>query len=164
MQAPLRTHTLYHGSPDTNITVLEPREESPGHKLPGKYLFATQHPELAAMFLAPKLAPMQMSKFHNNFVLIAQCTEQVYKTADKGGAIYELPAESFQQGPSDMPEVEWYSAEPVRPLSKQLFVSSLEAMQGCGVKVYFVDVETYAAIQAAPDHGWATLQSLTPTI
>lgn len=90
----MKPKTLYHGSPDTTIEILEPREESPGHKLPGKYIFAAQHKESAAMFLAPKVAPMQMSQFKNTYVHIAQCAEQGHREADNGDAIYEPPSRS----------------------------------------------------------------------
>jgi len=157
----MKLKALYHGSPNTAIEVLEPREENPGHRLRGKYVFATQHKELAAMFLAPKVAPMQMSKFGEQYVLIAQCTEQDYRKADTGGAVYELPSDTFQQGSTDMPEIEWFSSEPIRPKHREVYASSLSAMEQCGVKIYFVDDVTYAAIQTAADHGWDILQSLS---
>jgi hypothetical protein len=157
----MKPNVLYHGSPNTAIEILEPREESPGHKLPGKYVFATQHKELAAMFLAPKVAPMQMSQFGSQYILIAQCTDQTYKSADQGGAIYELPPITFQQGPTDMPDIEWFSNTSVKPSNKEAFITSLDAMQKCDVKVYFVDADTYNAIQKAEDHGWDVLQSLS---
>jgi hypothetical protein len=158
----MKPNVLYHGSPNQDIAILEPSEESLGHKLPGEYVFATQYKELAVMFLAPKVAPMQMSQFGKHYILIAQCTEQVYRNADKAGAIYELPSDSFQQGGTDMPEVEWYSSEPIRPKHRDVYASSLDAMDQCGVKVYFVNETTYTAIQNAEDHGWGILQSLSP--
>lgn len=155
--AGMKPAALYHGSPRKDLTLLEPREESPGHKLPGTYVFATQHKELAAMFLAPKVAPMQISKFDETYLLVANCTEQAFRAADQGGAIYVIPADTFQKGDSDMPKVEWFSLETVHPSSKELFTSSLDAMQQYGVKVYFADDVTYAAIQHAEDHGWQLL-------
>ena len=114
------------------------------------------------MFLAPKVAPMQMSQFHDTYSLIVNGTQSDFQVADHGGAIYELPAATFQQGPSDMPEIEWFSKQAVHPRHTEVFPSSLTAMHHYGVNVYFVDAATYAAIQAAADHGWQILQSLTP--
>jgi hypothetical protein len=154
---------LYHGSPNANINILEPREESPGHMLPGKYVFATQYKEMAVMFLAPKAGPMQMSQFNDTYVLIACCPEQEFKKTDHGGAIYELPSGSFKNdAPTDMPEIEWFSSEAVRPTRSEVYISCLDAMEQCGIKVYFVDPLTYKKIQCADDHGWDILQSSSP--
>lgn len=157
----MKPKVLYHGSPNIDIDVLEPREESPGHAVPGKYVFASQHKELAAMFLAPKVAPMQISQFGEEYILIANCTEQAYKNADKGGTIYALPAATFQKGATDMPDVEWFSSKPVRSSNKETYTSSLDAMHKCNVRVYFVDDATYTAVQTADDYGWGILQSLS---
>lgn len=47
-------------------------------------------------------------------------------------------------------------------VDKEEYESGLRAMLENGVKVYFVDRETFDAIKQSDDHGFEIIQSLTP--
>lgn len=49
---------------------------------------------------------------------------------------------------------------PVKTIGKKIFESGLQAQLDAGVQVYFVDEETYQAIEDSEDHGLAIIRSL----
>lgn len=142
---------LYHASHNTDIDELEPRNHSPRFEGEQDLVFATEHIALAAMFLSPKGIPTEVSVFGDRYVIFINSSESEYKMADKGGAIYSLPSTTFETDMTiGMGENEWVSKVSVKPLSKIVFDSSIEAMNKHGVECYFVSDDTMKVIRADP--------------
>jgi hypothetical protein len=142
---------LYHASSDTKIIEFEPRNESPRYSGEVDLVFATPHPELAAMFLAPKDIAVEISIYDDKYVIFINSTEEEYQSKDKGGAIYILPNDTFETDSiHGMAELEWVSKVPVRPDSKTIFTTSLDAMDKYNVERYFVSEDIFKQIQQDP--------------
>lgn len=142
---------LYHASPKINVDKLEPRNEFPRFTGENNLVFATEHLTLAAMFLTPRDIPIEISVYGEKYVIFINADEAEYALKDEGGAIYTLPSATFEVDPSiGMGTNEWSSKLPVRPISKTIFKSSIEAMDFYGVTRYFVDDVTMKKIRANP--------------
>ncbi|MEJ0073504.1 MAG: hypothetical protein WDN27_05525 [Candidatus Saccharibacteria bacterium] len=76
---------LYHGSTQQGLRTLEPREDPQNEQLTGKFVFATQHEAVAAMYLSPKGFPTIISRFGDVFTIVVQADITDYEQADKGG-------------------------------------------------------------------------------
>ena len=130
----------------------------------GDYVFATPDKRVAAMYLAPKSGgTILINTFDGEPYAIINNNVETFKKVDKGGSIYTVPAESFkptiQEG---LEETERISKVPVRPIGSQDYPTSLEAMSGMGVHVYFVDNQTFDRIMSAKDHGLSIIRTLHP--
>lgn len=158
--------TLYHASTNREIQLLEPRED--GARFPGEgpLVFATPYKHVAAMFLPPKNGgSVEISIFDEKPVIVICSNPNSFCRLDGGGAIYELPTDTFTSDASiGMRETEWTSLLPVKPLSKTVYETSLDAMNETGVAVYFVDTKTFANIQNSGNHGFAIISSLIPFV
>lgn len=156
--------TLYHASANPDITEFEPREESSRYPGEGPLVFATPDKRVAAMFLAPKDGGLaEISKFDEDAVLVIQNSADNFIAHDKGGAIYVLPSDTFTTDNSiGMQETEWVSKEAVKPISKEIYTTSIDAMRSMGVKLYFVDARIMNMVRNSSDHGMALLRSLPP--
>lgn len=89
--------------------------------------------------------------------------EERFRSLDTGGVIYSLPNDTFETNPEKgLRELEWTSREPVVPIEKEIVPSALEDMVKQGVKVFFVDKETWDQIQTSSDHGESIVKSLEP--
>jgi hypothetical protein len=142
---------LYHASHDTNIVEFEPRNESPRYIGEVDLVFATPHPGIAAMFLAPKDIPIEISVYGDKYVAFINSNEQEYALKDKGGAIYTLPVDTFETDQKNgMGEAEWVSKVPVKPITTIIFKSSLEAMHSYGVEKHFVSDAVFEEIRKDP--------------
>lgn len=157
---------LYHASTSANIELFEPREESPRYPGEGPLVFATPDKRVAAMFLAPKDGgSAEICKFNDEVIVVVQNSADDFIAHDKGGAIYALPADTFTTDASvGMSETEWVSNQPVKPIAKELFNTSIDAMKLMGVKLYFVDERTMTEIRESKDHGLSLLRSLSAYI
>jgi hypothetical protein len=144
---------LYHASHDTTIDEFEPRNNFPRFEGEGNLVFATQYVQLAAMFLSPLDIPTEISVYGDRYVIFINADEAEYIQKDKGGAIYSFSSVQFEVDPTiGMGESEWTSIEPVRPISKTIYATSIEAMDMYGIERYFVDTVTMERIQADPAH------------
>ncbi len=146
-----RPKELYHASTVVDVEVFEPRNEYPRYPGEPNLVFATPHKALAAMFLAPDDFAKEIAVYGDRYVIFINGTEENHKAADRAGAIYTLPVETFETDASrGMGEVEWYSEVAVRPISKMVYKSSIEAMDELGVERYYVNDEVFRKIQANP--------------
>jgi hypothetical protein len=147
----VKPELLYHASPSKDLTIIQPRNEFPRFDSEQDLVFATQHLAVAAMFLAPRSIPTEMSIFGDRYILFIEATEDAYKAVDTGGAIYTLPSTSFSTNPNvGMGENEWTSSVAVTPITKQLFATSLEAIMLQDAEYYFVSPADMKIIQSNP--------------
>jgi len=136
---------FYHASQNRSITELSPRAESVRSEEEGPVVFGAKDKEFATMFMVPSDDRWTMkSRFNGTYVQIISDRER-FQEADKGGAIYHLPPESFENDPTKgvKGNVEWTSKIAVKPASVEYYDSGLQAMLDAVVQVYFVDQETF---------------------
>lgn len=154
---------LYHGSANQNIVVFEPRNESVRDTKEGEVVFGTDSQAVASKFIVPSNDSWsQLSRFDESHVAIYSDKER-FRKADKGGAIYKLPSDSFIINPKFTKSSQEYTSKiSVIPISKEVFNTGLEAMLKYNVKVYFVNSEQFLAFKNASDHGWKIIKSLIP--
>lgn len=135
---------LYHASQNKNLTAAEPKRTLSKDIYIGDFVFATTDKFLATMYLATKgYATLLGSQDEQpNIVICADAND--YLTHDQGGAIYELPSDSFTESPQkELSDYELVSLIPVKPLNKTVYDKSLDAMQDSGIVVRFVDKQTF---------------------
>lgn len=146
-----RPPKLFHASPLTDITEFEPRNEYPRYDGEGALVFATPHPEVAAMFLSPRDIQTEIAVYGDRYVIFINTDEETYRKQDHGGAIYSLPVETFNTDTEHgMGDTEWYSDMPVKPIEKTIYVSSIEAMDEFNVERFYVDTVTFEKIKSDP--------------
>lgn len=144
---------LYHASSCINISEFEPRNESPRYQGEVNLVFATPYLGVAAMFLVSRDIPTEISIYGDKYVVFINSSEADYSLKDKGGAIYILPTDTFETDSiNGMGEIEWVSKVSVRPISKEIFETSMKAMDKYDVDRYFVSDATFQQIQADPAH------------
>lgn len=155
----LKPAMLYHASPNRDIQQFEPRTETQRDPLEGPVVFATPSKEIATQFLVPTDDSWARGGvFHVGEVY---SPEQVYffaigdrnrfMSTDHGGAVYELPVESFTTDPEKgLGDLEWVSTQSVQPIGKLEYESGLEAMVDAGVQVYFLSKEDYQTYCETP--------------
>jgi hypothetical protein len=145
---------LYHSSPNTAIVEFEPQNEFPRYEGEVNLVFATPHLAVAAMFLIPRHIPTEISVYGDTYVAFINSNEADYSLSDNGGAIYSLPVDTFETDAVDgMGEIEWVSNVPVKPLFKEVFKTSIEAMNKYNVVRYFVSEATLKKIQENTANG-----------
>lgn len=143
---------LYHASPDKSLAVIEPKRTLSKDKYIGDYVFATEDPRLAAMYLASKGTALLMNVKSSPFSIVINANEQDYLASDKGGAVYKVPAATFEKTPqAGLEDSERISKVSTMPLEKKVYSSSIEAIQEAGVKIYFVDSKTFTNLLNNPD-------------
>ena len=152
---------MYHASPEKDISEFEPRNEFPRYEGEDNLVFATPYKEVAAMFLVPKNIPTEISKYGDTYVLFVNGTEDEFNSLDKGGAIYELPADSFETNKDlGMGDTEWVSKWPVRPISKTLYNLTAEALRENDIRIYFLNDDIFAKVKANPSNGLDIIKNL----
>lgn len=161
---------LYHGSPYKDLEVISPRNKKVRDPLEGKVVFATEGKMFASTFIVPaddswsiKTAFSSGTEGPHGELVTEQYAiyddRDRFMKLDAGGAIYTLPSETFYLH-SEYDAREWTSREPVRPVSKEVFDSGLNAMLKYGVNVCFVDKDTIRRIRDADDHGYGIIMKL----
>lgn len=136
--------TLYHASPQTDLTEIAPQPTLSRDVYIGDFVFATADKKLAIMYLAPKGFPVLLNSQAKVPRIIACTDPSHYKSKDKGGAIYELPDNSFQPSPqAGLEDYEFVSSVGVVPQAKSVYRTSLSAMKDAGIAVYFVDRKVF---------------------
>lgn len=156
----MKPPTLYHASENRKIELLEPREESVRDKNEGPVVFATSDKAEASKFLVPSddtwTRKMRFGDVHVHII----ADKKRYKEADKGGTIYHLKPDTFENDLTKGTRTEWISKVPVKPYEKEEYSSGLQAQLDNGVQVYFVDWETFDQITKAEDRGVSILKGL----
>ncbi len=151
---------LYHASLNRNIEVFEPRAEHVRDINEGRVVFATPNKAYASCFIVENDGSwVQISGFNDVRVVIIS-SESRFRKQDRGGAIYELPVDTFVHEIRGGAKDEWTSRVPVKPISKTVYDSGLKAMLELSVQVYFVDKKTFKSIYNAKDHGISILRTL----
>jgi len=157
----MKPKILYHASSNRNIKEFEPRAESVRDPNEGPVVFATPNKADATKFLVSTSDEWTaLGAFGGvSFAIISD--KKRFEKADKGGAIYSLPSDTFDFDPEKgTGDKEWTSREKVKPLSKEEYESGLEAMIDHGIQVFFVDKETSEKIQKSNDHGNKIIRGL----
>ncbi|MFA6536464.1 MAG: hypothetical protein WC250_00440 [Candidatus Paceibacterota bacterium] len=150
---------LYHGSAHKHIEELEPRNESVRDPGEGPVVFATQELALATIFMAAGVVESGKSGDVPYAVIVG--TKEIFKRDDNGGHVYILPSASFEKDPNKgLGEYEWTSKKKIKPDKKIEYSSTLDAMVGKGVQVYFVDKDVHERIRESNDHGLEILKGL----
>jgi hypothetical protein len=159
---------LYHGSANRQISEFKPTAKYVRDRAEGPVIFATPEFAFATCFLVETNDSwVNIGRFSENgtndplHVIIS--SRERFVELDHGGAVYSLPPDSFTYDKNlGMGDTEWISKVSVKPTGKQEYRSGLRAMIDAGVRVYFVDTDTFLAIQKAADDGRSILDSLTP--
>lgn len=148
---------LYHASRNRSIDIFEPRAESVRDLNEGPVVFATSDKTLASMFIVPTDDTWTSKGLYSGVHCFVCSDELRFKGLDKGGAIYTLPPDTFDNDPDKgLGTREWTSKLPVRPLRKEVYESGLEVMINKGVQIYFLDQQQFQKFQKlkrSPDHG-----------
>jgi len=160
---PEKPPVLFHASRNQDIDVFEPRAEKTRDENEGPQVFGTPSRAMASIFLVESDDSWVESGAMDGVPYIVISDEERYKNLDTGGVIYSLPNDTFENDPEKgLRELEWTSSEPVVPSEKEFVSSALEDMVEQGVKVFFVDKETWEEIKNAPDGGESMVKSLKP--
>lgn len=131
---------LYHASTNKNLTRIKPQRTLSKDKYIGDYVFATSDKKLAAMYLATRGVPTLMNTKSSSprILIFAESTEYIRR--DIGGAIYQVPRDSFKKTPqTELEDSELVSEVEVKPIRKKVYSSSISALQEAGIDIYFVD-------------------------
>lgn len=83
-----------------------------------------------------------------------------YEKADKGGTIYHLSPNTFENDKTKRTGTEWTSKVAARPYKKEDCESGLQSQLENGVQVFFVDKGTFDTISKAEDHGFSIIRNL----
>jgi len=163
MPKPERPTVLYHASRNVGIEAFEPRALKVRDRNEGPRVFATPSRAVASMFLIESDDSWVKSGVEDGVPYMVISDESRYRALDTGGVVYSLPAITFENDPDKgLGEFEWTSAEPVVPNEKESVPSALVDMLAHGVQVYFVNTETFHAIEQSDDYGWSIRHNLTP--
>lgn len=142
---------LYHASRKKKIPIIKPQRTLSNNKYIGDFVFATTNRKLAVMYLTPKGFPTLMNPSEKNANIVICAQEKEFIEYDQGGAIYELPVESFNPSPQKgLSEYEMVSQQPVRPLNEVDFNSAITALISAGVTIRFTDEATFKTLIRHP--------------
>lgn len=160
----MKPAVLYHASSNKNIKILEPKAESFRDSDEGPVIFATPDKGYASCFLVgTNDSWTQIGRWGGedtawNMII---SDEKRFKKLDVGGAIYELPADSFycdlNKGTG---KSEWVSKISVKPIKKETCESGLKEMLKNGVNVFFVSKMIFYRMKVSKDHGYTILKNL----
>ncbi len=160
---PEKPLVLYHACRSGDIDIFESRIGKRRDENEGAQIFATPSKAMATIFLVDTDDSWTQSGSVDGKPYIIISDEQRFRTLDTGGYIYSLPSKSFESDlEKGLRELEYTSTEPVTPTEQEFVASALQAMIDNGVKVYFVDKDTWDAIQTSDDHGEAIVKNLSP--
>ena len=140
----MHPNALFHGSTFTNIDIIKPK--SVGSRCKGKpIVFATHQIALASLFMLNHEGKFACGRLPNDEIFYLTDDKRRCIMEDHEGAIYVVPASSFFcEAYISLGVDEWISYAAIKPLSRFVFPSALDAILDFGVKVYFVDGHTYA--------------------
>lgn len=143
---------LYHASQQTNLSTIKPQRTFSNDKYIGNYVFATTNKKLALMYLVPKGIPTLMNPDdpQPNIVICSELSK--YITKDQGGAIYKLPSNDFIKSPQkELSMYEMASKQSIKPLTKNIYKNTIQALQSADIKIYFVNDATFAKLIKNPN-------------
>lgn len=154
---------VYHGSPNTDIKIFEPRAEHVRDPKEGSVVFATPSIRFASCYLfrwddswVHQSISLGNNKKPDEIYMVISDRKR-FEKLDVGGSLYLLPANQFSFNKNkNLGVYEWTSKEKVGVLSKIHFASSLEAMRIFGVMVYFLDKKQFKDYLALSDKGKRT--------
>lgn len=156
----MKPSVLYHASQNRDIDLLEPRTESVRDTNEGPVVFATPDKAEAVKFIVPSndtwTKKMRYGEIHIHII----SDRKRYEEADKGGVVYHLNPETFENDETKGSKTEWTSKTPVKPYEKEIYESGLQAQLENGVQVYFTDKETFKKIEESEDHGNSIIRNL----
>jgi hypothetical protein len=162
---PEKPPELYHASRESSIEVFKPRIGKRRDENEGAQIFATPSKAMATVFLVETDDSWTQSGAKDGVPYIIISDRERFESLDQGGTIYSLPSDSFETDTEEgLRDLEYTSEDTVKPIGKETFDSAITAMIDYGVKVYFVDKETFEKIQSAPDHGEKIVDSLEPAL
>lgn len=160
---PEKPPVLFHASRNAEISVFEPRAEKTRDRNEGPRVFATPSRAMASIFIVDSDDSWVQSGARDGLPYIVISDEERFRKLDLGGVVYSLPNDTFENDPEKgLRELEWTSTVAVIPSDKEIVPSALEDMLRHGVKVYFVDKETYQRIRDSKDHDGSILNDLKP--
>ena len=160
---PEKPRVLFHASRNQNIGIFEPRAEKTRDENEGPRVFGTPSRAMASIFLVESDDSWVQSGAVDDLPYIIISDEKRFRSLDTGGVIYSLPSDTFENDPEKgLRDLEWTSKEPVVPAEREIVPSALADMIKQGVKVFFVDKETWNQIQTSSDHGESIVKSLKP--
>lgn len=160
---PEKPPVLYHASRSGEIDIFEPRIGKRRDENEGAQVFATPSKAMATIFLVDTDDSWTQSGAMDDVPYIIISDRQRFESLDQGGYIYSLPSDSFETDlEKGLRELEYTSAESVEPNGREFVPSALQAMIENGVKVYFVDQDTWREIQESEDHGEKIVSTLIP--
>lgn len=163
MPKPEKPAFLYHASRNAGIESFEPRDGKKRDENEGAQIFATPSKAMATMFLVDTDDSWTQTGVMDGVPYIIISDKERFTSLDTGGTIYSLPSQTFETNlEKGLREMEYTSDEPVVPVDSEFVDSALNAMVEQGVKVYFVDQETFENIQAAEDLGESIVSNLVP--
>jgi hypothetical protein len=154
---------LYHGSINHDINEFTPRQGRFRDKDEGAVIFSTPDKGLAAIFLIEGHNDdwTNIGKFNGIPYVVIQSNREDYIKNDKGGTIYDFSSDDFECDQNKgMGTDEWVSRKTVKPTNKVKYDSVLNAMLENNVQVYFVDKETFKAIENSDDYGFEIIKNL----
>lgn len=151
---------LYHASTNKNVEIFEPHNKSIRDIDEGPVVFATPRIDYASCFIVKTDDSWVQISAYGDIQTIVISDRDRFEKEDKGGAIYELPSDTFVNEIRGSAKDEWTSREAVRPVGKNVFASGLDAMLEYGVQVYFVDASTWDSMKNAKDNGIGVLRRL----
>jgi len=160
---PEKPPVLYHASRNSSIKNFEPRIGKRRYEKEGPKIYATPSKAMATVFLVDTDDSWTKSGSIDGVPYIVISDKERFESLDVGGAIYSLPSDTFEDDPNiGLGELEYTSEESVTPIGYESVNSSFNTMLDNGVQVFFVDKETFRAIEDSPDHGVAIIAGLNP--
>lgn len=146
---------LYHASQNKEVEEFEPKKRGVRDPSEGPVIFASQDKAYTSMFIVKCDNAWTIKGQRDNDYFIAIADREKFEEADKGGAIYTLNSKGFITEPEQegLRSKEWVSRKNVRPVSKEIYNSGLEAMKSSGVKVFFISYDLLNEINRMFDEG-----------
>ncbi len=158
-----KPEVLYLAAKTPNISELVPQKGNYRDEDECAVIFSTPDKALASAFLVEGHGDhwMTIGFYEDIPVVVIKSNKEEFIKKDKGGFMYTVPSETFDFDLNKgMGEREWVSKVPVKPLSEKHFESALDAMIENGVQVYFVDDNTFEAVNNSNNYGYDILIGL----
>jgi hypothetical protein len=155
--------TLFHASRNKKLDLLEPKDESVRDRSEGKVVFASPAYDYATCFMAgldDSWTKIMAWGITSPFCVIIS-DERRFRENDIGGAVYFFKPELFTSDTSrNSRTIEWTSKIAVKSFYKIEYTSSLDAMLGAYVQVFFVSKAVFSDIKTATDKGLSILNTI----
>jgi len=150
---PVKASIVYHGSKNIELITIKSMGIKKQNSQDAPRLYASPSKAVASVFIVPwDDSWAYFGKFSQEEPYSFVCGDKnKFFEMDKGGAIYTLDAKSFVWRNKGLRENECWISQDVVPLDKIILKSALDAMIENGVRVFFVDNETWQKIKKSPD-------------